>query len=454
MTAMPRCHIAIALAGWLGIAPLCVADDWIAEYTAVAPQAVAACGANRLKECRDGVQRLADLTDGRPDFRCRLARAQVELGELPAAMANLAVCVRSGLEFKDLATDPVFDPLRALAGYGELQQEQHRLALPAAGYRAGVSLGDADLVSEDIVADPVDGAFLVSSVRKRKIIRVARDGSVSDFMSAAQLSSWGVYALALDAPKGILWATASAGPESPPVLDAERGRSVLLKINARSRQVLARLEVAGAGPHGLGDMTLGPHGEPYVSDGLGGGVYTVEAAPTPHLRAVVAPGSIRSPQTPVYIAGSTRLLVPDYSRGIAVVNLGAGGAVTWLPHPAELALFGIDGLYLEGRTLVAIQNGTRPERIVVMTLDPTCTRIADWRVAVARPAALGDPTHGVIVAKDFYFLANSGWDRIADDGQLTSGEDAKPPAIWKLDWAVDEANRAQPCPSAASGAAG
>ena len=89
-----------------------------------------------------------------------------------------------------------------------------------------------------------------------------------------------------------------------------------------------------------------------------------------------------------------------------------------------------------------------------MTLDRSCTRIADWRVAVARPATLGDPTHGVIVGKDFYFLANSGWDRIADDGQLTSGADAKPPAIWKLDWTVDEANRAQSCSSAASSSAG
>ena len=146
--------------------------------------------------------------------------------------------------------------------------------------------------------------------------------------------------------------------------------------------------------------------------------------------------------------------MPDYSRGIAVINLAAGGEVTWLRHPPELALFGIDGLYLEGRTLVAIQNGTRPERVLVMTLDPTCARIADWRVAVARPPTLGDPTHGVIVGKDFYFLANSGWDRIADDGQLASGEDAKPPAIWKLEWSVDEGNRAQPCQSTASGAAG
>ena len=271
---MPRCHIAIVLSGCLGIAPLCLADDWLADYTAVAPQAVAACGANRLKECRDDVQRLADLTDGRPDFRCRLARAQVELGELPPAMSNLAVCVRSGLDFKDLATDHALDPLRPLAGYADLQWSSD--VAPRRHSVIGNSCHSATPTSFPRTSSPTPATAPFSSVAcaSERSSASRAMAPVSDYMTAAQLPSWGIYALALDAPRGILWATASAGPESPPVLDAERGRSVLLKINARTRQVLARLEVASAGPHGLGDMTLGPHGEPYVSDGMGGGVYT------------------------------------------------------------------------------------------------------------------------------------------------------------------------------------
>jgi hypothetical protein len=34
--------------------------------------------------------------------------------------------------------------------------------------------------------------------------------------------------------------------------------------------------------------------------------------------------------------------------------------VAWLTHQPELALFGIDGFYWQGHTLIAIQNGTPP----------------------------------------------------------------------------------------------
>jgi hypothetical protein len=34
---------------------------------------------------------------------------------------------------------------------------------------------------------------------------------------------------------------------------------------------------------------------------------------------------------------------------------------------------------------------------------------------------LGDPTHGVIIGNDFYYIANSGWDVIDDQGNLKPG---------------------------------
>jgi hypothetical protein len=178
-------------------------------------------------------------------------------------------------------------------------------------------------------------------------------------------------------------------------------------------------------------MALGEHGEIYVSDGFGGGVYSPVDGPKHPLRVVVGPGAMRSPQTPALVAGTGRLLVPDYSRGIGIVDL-SGGALTWLGHPPELALYGIDGMYLRGRTLIAIQNGTAPERILVMRLDETCSRVEAWRVAVARVDGLGDPTHGVFAGDRFLFLANSGWDRMSEDGTLASGPRDRPAALWEL----------------------
>jgi hypothetical protein len=146
------------------------------------------------------------------------------------------------------------------------------------------------------------------------------------------------------------------------------------------------------------------------------------------LEMLVAPGTFRSPQTPALTPDDKRLLVPDYTRGIGVVDLQTK-AVTLLPHPPELSLGGIDGLYLAGRTLLAVQNGTAPVRILQMPLDPTLSRILSAQTVEANWDGFGQPTHGVIAGRDFYFIANSGWDKLGDDGKLKPGAEFSAPEI-------------------------
>jgi hypothetical protein len=436
-----RVVVALSLVGACGPA---TAANWVEDYPAVAKQTSAACKAEQLETCRSGLERLLQLTDGRPDIVCRLAHADLAVNDLPAARRHLELCADSGLEMKELASDRALDPLRAMPGFDRIERAYRRAAQPSRDFSPMSRLTDAGLVAEDIVFDPADRSLLFSSVRERKIIRLARDGSVSDLLPPGRPGVWGVFALALDAARGVLWATTIAGPESPPFAESERGRSAVLKLDAHSLAPLARYELGDSKQHGFGDVTLGERGELYVSDGVDGGVYATEDTPEPHLRAIVAPGTMRSPQTPARLSGTSRLLVPDYSRGILVVDL-SGGEPKWLPHPPELALFGIDGLYARGRTLIAIQNGTAPERILVMTLDRSCERISRWRTAVARVAELGDPTHGVFVHGEFRFIANSGWDRMAEDGTFTMTPTDAPPAVWRLKLRPGEGARPEAC---------
>jgi hypothetical protein len=73
---------------------------------------------------------------------------------------------------------------------------------------------------------------------------------------------------------------------------------------------------------------------------------------------------------------------------------------------------------------LAVQNGTSPERVVAFQLDPTCSRILSESIIERSTETLGDPTHGVIIGNDFYYIANSGWDVIDDQGNPKPG--AKP----------------------------
>jgi hypothetical protein len=410
------------------------ADSWVKRYPETRQQTNAACQQKRLQECLDGLNEILKLVDGRPDIRCLQATVQAQLGKQQAALESLSVCARSQLDFPALLSSPTLQSLRSSTGYSEIERIYHLAMQPAVEYEVHQSLSDPELLTEDMIYDPADGSFLVSSVRERKIVRVVRDGKVADVITSTQIPMWGVFALALDPHRHVLWVTTTAVPQSPPFDKTEDGRSAVLRIDLRAHTLLGRYELSDDRPHAFGDMTLARDGGVFVADGLGGGVYLVHPDRREAFEVIVSPGFMRSPQTPALSSDGSTLLVPDYSRGIVKVNLKSGEPV-WLSHQPELALFGIDGFYWQGHTLIAIQNGTKPERVLVMTLDKGCSTISAWRVAVARASGLGEPTHGVVRGKYFYFLANSGWDRVDDTGQAANAIAAIPSAIWRMNLA-------------------
>jgi hypothetical protein len=141
------------------------------------------------------------------------------------------------------------------------------------------------------------------------------------------------------------------------------------------------------------------------------------------LERLVPAGTFVSPQTAALSVDQKLLYVPDYVAGIARVRLSDGN-VEWLSSKSPVALDGIDGLYTRDNRLIAIQNGTSPERIVSLHLSAP-TKVDGCEVLEANWADLGDPTHGVVVGDDFYFIANSGWDRVDRNGTMTAGKPAE-----------------------------
>ena len=80
-------------------------------------------------------------------------------------------------------------------------------------------------------------------------------------------------------------------------------------------------------------------------------------------------------------------------------------------------------------TLIAVQNGTSPGRVVAFDLDPSLTRVTSETIIDRSTKTLGDPTHGVIIDDDFYYIANSGWDVIDDHGNMRPGAKPSEPRV-------------------------
>jgi hypothetical protein len=165
-----------------------------------------------------------------------------------------------------------------------------------------------------------------------------------------------------------------------------------------------------------------------VSDGDGGGVYRLAASGTMLER--LDHGDFISPQTPAMHPDGRHIFIPDYTRGIAVLDLSTK-QVRWLSPEARFALNGIDGLYFDHGRLIAVQNGTTPERVIVFTLDATLAKIVSEKIVERATPTLGDPTHGVVIGHDFCYIANSGWDVIDDHGNLKPGATQTPPRIMR-----------------------
>ena len=237
-------------------------------------------------------------------------------------------------------------------------------------------------------------------------------------------------AVAVDSIRNILWATTESVPQAIGYTESAKGRSAVLKYDLTSGKVLQRYDLPAAEKHQAGDIALAPNGDLIVSDGDTGAIYIIRTGKP--LEVLVQPGEFRSPQGPAVSPEGRYFYVADYTRGLARVDLNSG-AVMWLAHASNVALNGIDGLSLvDKRTLIGVQNGTAPNRLLMISLDPSGTRVVSAKVAIQSADLLHDPTHGAFIGRDYYFIANGGFGAFGEDGKPVAGEKIVAPVILRM----------------------
>ncbi len=356
---------------------------------------------------RDRLREMQRFAPGHPLLVYKLAGAEALLGNTRAALAALRVFADMGMT-GDAAADPDLASLRPSPRFQVLLRRLDRNKAPVSHSEKVFALEDKDFLSEDIAWDAARETFYLSSVHRRKIIRRTADGRVSDFIASGRDGVWAMMALGLDPKTRVLWATTSGLDRAEGFRAEDDGRSALLKYDLDGGALLARYDATGPGKHALGDMAVSPAGDVVVSDSAGGGIYRFKEGANA-LEELVPPGTFLSPQTPAFAPDGRRVFIADYIRGIGIVDL-ATKAVTWLEMPQNLAAAGIDGLYFAGRSLIALQNGTTPQRVVRLWLDQPLGRVTRWEVVERATPHLREPTHGVLVGSDFYYIGTSGWD--------------------------------------------
>lgn len=355
----------------------------------------------------------------------RVAIAYAQLGEREqalqwlgdfAAMGQSDDALPSSPQWRSIESSPQF--ARILAAMRANESRIDRATVVS-------RVREARLLPEDIDYDASTRSFLVTSVLDTEIVRIAPDGAQNVFFHSPD--DWPMLAVKVDTRRGIVWATEVAMTGFAGAPRSDWGRSALLCVRLKDGTLMRKIEA----PHtALGDMALMPDGDAIVSDGENGGVYRARAGCTDAGLRRVDSGQFISPQTPAPLADGRHVFVPDYARGIALLDVRTG-RTHWLEAARRHALQGIDGMYLVSTGLLCIQNGATPQRLVLFRLDDRL-RISSEEIVGRSTPTLGDPTHGVVVDGEFYYIANSGWNWLDDAGRIEPGARMTPALIEKI----------------------
>ena len=420
---MARAHI-MSKTGRLALLislALSAADAFADAYAEARAEMVGAYQQADFTTMREAAAKALAARPGFPGALFNLALAQVLDDDPTASLETLRDLLAVGVDF-NVADIPEFAPLRELLEWGDYVAAVKRLYEPVGFAEVVATLDRPDFIPEGIAAD-ADGRFYLGGIRHGQLVRL---GDEPETLSTPANGHWSVFGMRFDG-KGGLWFASAAVPQFEGIGD-DLGKSGVFRLDLDRRAVSEyRLLPEADEEQVLGDLVLANNGTVYATDSLTGVVYAYE--PGGAFEILVNRGVFGSPQGLVLDAAEEHLYVADYIGGLYRIALGAG-SVEKLVISANVTDYGIDGLYRFGNELIVIQNGIRPHRVVGLKLSGDGRSVVDARTLASNLDEFDEPTLGFVRGVDFYFVANSHWNRFDRDNELP--DDLSGPIILRV----------------------
>jgi len=351
--------------------------------------------------------------NGRPDDSCRILDRLGSMG--------LYISVEKEADFASLHLSSAFTTVR--------EKFQKNLE-PVGRCSLAWTIPEKIFLCEGIAYDHAEQSYFVSSVHRRKIVKINRDGSIHDF-SRPEDGLYAALGMAVDGRRRLLWVATSAMPQMAGFIEADKGKAGIFAYDLKTGRLLQRLLIADRSKeHAFGDLAIDGSGNVYATDSANPDIYVIPIQ-TGKLAILLSDPRFGNLQG-IAAAGTNDLYVSDYgARGIWHISLPEKNITQILP-PAESTLLGIDGLHFWQGGLIAIQNGITPNRVVRILLNPQSTGIDKVSVLAANHPLMVEPTLGVAVENDFYFVATSQWPWFDEKGSVIDPQKLRPPEVLKI----------------------
>jgi sugar lactone lactonase YvrE len=391
------------------------AVDSAAVARAAWARANAALGTNDLLILYKEVARAANAWPTQPTYLWGRAVAAHLRHDTSAALEALESYAALGLGH-DLEHDPRFAAYRLLPRFRDAFAHHEANRAPLVRSHVVAQITDSTLWPEGVDYDTRTGRYYLASVRHRTIAEVAADGRVRRELWPRDRPGIGaVLGVRVDSRRGVLWATLAGIPQMEGFTPRDSTIAAVVRVRIADGAVERRWDLPPAKlGHMLGDLVIGPSGDVFMTDSndpvlyrLRPGADSLERLTSPFFRSLQ--GLAPTPNDEV-------LYLADYSHGMLRVDLTTNEVARVDDVPGSTSL-GCDGLAWYDGSIIAVQNGVEPARVMRFTLDSSGRRITRAEVLDRNSAIADEPTIGTVVGDEFVYVANSQWEKYTDAGK-------------------------------------
>jgi hypothetical protein len=257
---------------------------------------------------------------------------------------------------------------------------------------------ERDIIPEGITYDPASKTFFVSSIFKKKIVKISETGAVSDFIQSGQDEFLEGLGMKVDA-QGRLWAC-----NNTPETDTTNHVANVHVFDTKTGTLIKKYQVKDGKRHLFNDLFITAVGDVFVTDSEGGAVYVIKNN-SDNIEEFLPIGKVHYPNGITSNPEETRLYVSTAS-GLGIIGVDIKTKEV-NPVEAKYRIIGLDGLYRYKTRLIGIQNAFFPESIMQFTLSSAGNSITKIEFVAQGEAGFDIPTTGVIVGDEFYFIGNS-----------------------------------------------
>jgi hypothetical protein len=280
------------------------------------------------------------------------------------------------------------------------------------------------LLFESLVFDASSPAFLMGSLRDGSVIKIANNGEITTLIPASNggmKGPWSTIDLAVDDKNNVLWLASGAVSQFGKITKESTGMAGIFKYELSTGKLLKSFVLPeNKRPFFISSMTLTSKGDLYFIGNLKKSVFKI-AKDSEQIGLAYSSEKYNDMRHIASDETGTILYINDNDAGIIILNLLNNDVYTFANTKA-LNLTGITDLIYDDNSLIFIQGGTKPERVMRLALNKSKFVIENIFPIEAANPAFNSPSVGAIVGEGIYYIANTQAAKTNMFGGLINGE--------------------------------